>query len=62
LFKTNLLELNLFDDEYILNSSRSDEKNIRFGFDYAADYKNDKVFVRSLSGEKIEAEFRLNSK
>lgn len=62
LFETSFLELDLINDTYILNSSRSDDKDIKFGFDYDDNPNNDKVYIKNWLWNKSEAGLKLDWK
>ncbi|MCF7834742.1 hypothetical protein K9M48_01665 [Candidatus Gracilibacteria bacterium] len=62
LFDTANMKLDIMNDTYTLDSSRKDDQDIRFGFDFANKPIDDKIFIKDLKGKKISAQIETNKK
>lgn len=52
-FHTELLELNILNDTYTLKSWRKEELSIKFGFDFAENPKDDKLYIKDFKWDKL---------
>lgn len=62
LFDTANMKLDIMNDTYTLDSSRKDDQDIRFGFDFANKPIDDKIFIKDLKWKKISAQIETNKK
>lgn len=62
LFDTSKLTLDIMNDTYTISSTRKEDQNIRFGFDFADKPSDDKIFIKDLKWKKVVADIQKDSK
>lgn len=62
LFDTSKLTLDIMNDTYTISSTRKEDQNIRFGFDFADKPSDDKIYIKDLKWKKVVADIQKDSK